>query len=172
RGRSGMRSSYRRLLTASIAPMGSGELALHPGRRILRQVGHPAEELVHVLSHDATAEVALQELVETRRHALAEQPAAPKRRNHEALHGSEPADRRQVARQLVALALHAREELGDVDSGLLPALEQRHEETLLVAVVDHGPGRVQGEVLELLARGVAQLGHAALDVLDAVCVVA
>ena len=86
--------------------------------------------------------------------------------------GSEAAHLRHVARQVVALALHAGEQLGNVDAGLLPALEQRHEEPLLIAVVDHGPGRLEREVLELLALGRAQLGHAALDVLHAVRVVA
>src|SRR5207302_3154568 len=77
-------------------PPGSLELAQHPGRRVGRQRGQVAQELVDVLPDDGAADVLAQEAMEVRGDALREEPAAAQRRDDEALHRTAAPALRQI----------------------------------------------------------------------------
>src|SRR6185436_20455141 len=108
-------------------------------------------------------------LVIVRRDAVAQQPAAPQRRNHKALHRAESA--RYGLQKLLLLGVGAPQQLAGVDADFRPDAQDGGDQALLVAVIDQRTRRFEGEVLELGKLGGAQTGHAALDVLDAVGVV-
>src|SRR5262249_40358166 len=143
-------------------------VAENPRRGVARQLRHAGEELLHVLADELAAQVLAQELVEMGGDAFAEQAAALQRRHHKARNWTEaPTLGIGVLRQLLALAPDAGEQLVGVDPDLLPDAHRSGEQRLLVAAIDQRARRIEGEILELGALGIAEAGNAALDVLHA-----
>src|SRR4051794_33575585 len=91
------------------------ELAHYPPCGVRRQVRQQLQELLDVVSRDPRTEVVAQEAVKMPGNPFRQETAPPQRRDDEPLHRPKPPAARDVARELLALGVEAREHRRGVD---------------------------------------------------------